>query len=199
MSDQLQNLLTKVYDEGVAKASAEAEKILEKAKADAKKLIDDAQAKAEKEIADAKKQAQELKKNTEGDLKMAGNHSISVLKQKITDLVLNVAIDESSQASFTDVEFVKSLIKEALVSWKEADAGINISEGLKDKLDQAFLASLKTNFEGKLKIDFSPQIKAGFTISPIEGGYKISFTDEDFAQLFKNYLRPRTAKILFES
>jgi V/A-type H+-transporting ATPase subunit E len=198
MSDQLQNLLTKVYEEGVAKANAEAEKILEKAKAEAEKLISDAKAKAEAELAEAQKRSEELKKNTEGDLKMAGKHSISALKQKITDLVLSAAIDDSAKKGFDDVEYVKSLIKEALGSWKEADAGIVISEKLKQKIDEAFVSSLKKSFDGKLQIDFSPQIKAGFSISPLDGSYKLNFTDEDFAELFKNFLRPRTAKIIFE-
>nr|MDK2851559.1 V/A-type H+/Na+-transporting ATPase subunit [Candidatus Cloacimonadota bacterium] len=198
MSDQLQNLLTKVYEEGVAKANAEAEKILEQAKAEAEKLIADAKAKAEAELTEAKKKSEELKKNTEGDLKMAGKHTISALKQKITDLVLNATIDDSVKNGFDDVEYFKSLIKETLESWKEANAGITISDKLKDKIDDAFVSSLKKCFDGKLEIDFSPQIKAGFTISPLDGSYKLSFTDEDFAQLFKNYLRPRTAKILFK-
>lgn len=199
MSDQLQDLLTKVYEEGVAKANTEAEKILDKAKADAETMIKDAKAKAEQELAKAERQAQELKKNTEGDLKMAGNHSITALKQKITDLILKVNVDQASKESFQDTEFVKTLIKESLAGWKQGDAGIIISENLQKKLDEAFLSSLKSSFTGKLKIDFSPQIKAGFTISPIDGSYKLSFTDEDFAELFKNYLRPRTAKILFDS
>ncbi|MCB5265056.1 MAG: V-type ATP synthase subunit E [Candidatus Cloacimonetes bacterium] len=199
MSDQLQDLLTKVYEEGVAKANTEAEKILDKAKADAETMIKDAKAKAEQELAKAERQAQELKKNTEGDLKMAGSHSIAALKQKITDLILKVSVDQASKESFQDTEFVKTLIKESLAGWKQGDAGIIITENLQKKLDEAFLSSLKSSFQGKLKIDFSPQIKAGFTISPIDGSYKLSFTDEDFAELFKNYLRPRTAKILFDS
>lgn len=199
MSDQLQDLLTKVYEEGVAKANTEAEKILDKAKADAKTMIVDAKAKATEQIAEAEKKAQEIKKNTEGDLKMAGSHSITALKQKITDLILNVNVDQASKESFQNPDFVKSLIKDTLVSWKQGDAGIILSENLQKNLDEAFLGSLKSSFDGKLKIDFSPQIKAGFTISPIDGSYKLSFTDEDFAALFKNYLRPRTAKILFDS
>lgn len=199
MSDQLQDLLAKVYEEGVVKANTEAEKILDKAKANAEKMIEDAKAQAEKEIKAAERKTQELKKNTEGDLKMAGSHSITSLKQKITDLILSVSVDEASKKSFQDTDFVKTLIKDSLAGWKQGDAGIIISEDLQKKLDEAFLGSLKSSFDGKLKIDFSPQIKAGFTISPIDGSYKLSFTDEDFAALFKNYLRPRTAKILFDS
>jgi len=199
MSDQLQDLLKKVYDEGVAKANAEAEKILEKAEAEAKKLLQDAKDKAAAEIKSAQQKSQEIKKNTEGDLKMASKHSISALKQKITDLVLEVNVEQRSKESFQDADFVKGLIKEVVSGWKQKDAAILLSEKLQKKLDEGFLSSLKANFDGKLEIDFSPQIKAGFTISPSDGSYKLSFTDEDFAELFKNYLRPRTAKILFDS
>lgn len=198
MNDQVQDLLSKVYEEGVVKANAEAEKILDNAKAEAQKIIAEAKSQAEATIAEAEKKAEELKKNTEGDLKMAGNHTISALKQKITDLVLSVSVDKAGKAGFEDADFVKSLITEALSGWKQ-DAALTISETLKNKLDEAFVASLKKNFSNKLELDFSPQIKAGFSISPLDGSYKLSFTDQDFAELFKNYLRPRTAKILFDS
>lgn len=198
MNDQLQDLLSKVYEEGVGKANAEAEKILEKAKADAEKMLSEAKSKAEVTVADAEKKAAEMKKNTEGDLKMASNHTISALKQKIIDLVLSASIDKGTGMSFEDPDFVKVLIREALAGWKQ-DASLSIAEALQSKLDDGFVSSLKSAFNSDLKIDFSPQIKAGFSISPQDGSYKLSFSDQDFAELFKSYLRPRTAKILFES
>lgn len=198
MNDQLQDLLSKVYEEGVGKANAEAEKILEKAKADAENMLSEAKSKAEVTVADAEKKAAEMKKNTEGDLKMASNHTISALKQKIIDLVLSASIDKGTGMSFEDPDFVKGLIREALAGWKQ-DASLSIAEALQSKLDDGFVSSLKSAFNSDLKIDFSPQIKAGFSISPQDGSYKLSFSDQDFAELFKSYLRPRTAKILFES
>ncbi len=199
MNDQLQELLSKVYEEGVAKANAEAEKILDKAKSEAQAIVDKAKAEAEAMLTEAEKQAAELKKNTEGDLKMAGNHSLSAMKQKITDILMLKNIDNGAKAAFSDVHFVQELVKEALSSWKQSGANLSLAKSLEAKLDAAFLASLKESFEGKLNIDFNPQIKAGFSISPSDGSYKLSFSDEDFANLFKNYLRPRTAKILFDS
>jgi len=198
MNDQLQDLLSKVYEEGVGKANAEAEKILDKARVDAEKLVSEAKNKAEAMIAEAEKKASELQKNAEGDLKMAANHTISSLKQKIIDLVLSASIDKGSKQSFEDPEFVKSVICEAISGWKK-DASLTLAESLKGKLDEGFIASLKTAFDNKIEIDFSPQLKAGFCISPQDGSYKLSFTDQDFAELFKSYLRPRTAKILFNS
>ena len=199
MNDQLQDLLKRVYEEGVAKAKDEAEKIITEAKTNADSIIAKAQTDAEVTVAEAKKQAAELSKNTNNDLKMASNHTLSALKQKITDLVLNAALDTSTKNSFQDKDFTQALIKEALSGWKESNGCITLAQSLQAKLDDAFIASLRQMFDAKLQIEYSPLLKEGFTISPLDGSYKISFTDEDFASLFKNYLRPRTAKILFES
>lgn len=199
MNDQLQELLTKVYDEGVAKANAEVERILGKAQSEAEAILKEANAKATALIEAAQKQADELKKNTEGDVKVASNHSLSALKQKITDLVLMKSVDAGSKASFNDPAFVQELIKEALAGWKESGGRLSLAEGLQNKLDAGFINSLSQLFKGELKVDFSPQIKSGFSISPMDGGFKLSFSEEDFANLFKNYLRPRSAKILFDN
>ena len=71
MSDQLQDLLQRVYDEGVNKAKAEAEAILDQAKAEAEAILQDAKAEAAKTVAGAQKEAADIAKNTDSDLKMA--------------------------------------------------------------------------------------------------------------------------------
>ena len=201
MNDQLQDLLKRVYDEGVAKANAEAEKILESAKTEASGIVEKAKAEAELALKAAQKQAEDIKKNTDSDLTMAANHSLSAVKQKITELVLSQALGNKLSSAFSDAEFVKKLIMEALNTCKAnaASGSIVISEALKPLLDDFFLKSLKDIFDGKLQVDFSPVMKNGFQISPVDGTYKLSFTDEDFANLFKTYLRPRTKEILFGS
>ncbi|MDP2172959.1 MAG: V-type ATP synthase subunit E family protein [Candidatus Cloacimonadaceae bacterium] len=199
MNDQLQDLLQRVYDEGVAKAKAEAEKIIDEAKNTAENTLKKAQTDAETILADAKKQADELKKNTDSDLKMAAGHTLSSVKQKITDLILALTFEDQLRSDFSDPEFLKKLIMEAMTAWKQDSASIIISASMRDKLDSYYIETLKKMFTGGLKVDFSPVMKSGFSISPKDGGYKLSFTDEDFANLFKTYLRPRTGKILFES
>lgn len=201
MSDQLQDLLKRVYEEGVAKANAEAEKIIGSAKAEAAEIIAKATDEAELKLKEAEKKAAELQKNTYADLQMATNHTISAVKQRITDLILDKALDEKIREAFNDHEMVKKIIFEALSAWKANAAGgsITISENMRPALDEFYLKSLKELFDNKLEIDFSPTMKNGFVISPQDGTYKLSFTDEDFANLFKSYLRPRTKELLFES
>lgn len=199
MSDQLQDLLKRVYDEGVSKANAEAEKIISAANEQAEKTIAQAKMEAENIIQDAEKKANDLKKNTDSDLNMAYNHTLSALKQKITDLVLSEALNTKVSETFNDAEFVKKIIIEAITAWKENNASgiITISEKMKPLLDDFYLKSLKDILDGKLQINFSPTMKQGFVIAPEDKTYKIMFDGEDFANLFKNYLRPRTKEILF--
>jgi V/A-type H+-transporting ATPase subunit E len=41
-------------------------------------------------------------------------------------------------------------------------------------------------------------MKSGFKVGPADGSYVISFTDEDFNNFFKAYLRPKSTELLFE-
>jgi len=41
-------------------------------------------------------------------------------------------------------------------------------------------------------------MKSGFKIGPADESYLISFTDEDFTNFLKGYLRPKTSQLLFE-
>jgi V/A-type H+-transporting ATPase subunit E len=198
MTDQLQELLTRVYEEGVNKAKTEADALLEKARAEAATLIQQAQNEAEKITADAKKQAAELAKNTDSDLKMAAQQTLSAVKQKLTDVFLDKAFDPDLKAATTDPAFLKTLIPQIISAWKESGGKITLAKDLEGKLEDHFLKTLQGSLAKGLQVEFSPQMKTGFAISPADGSYKLSFTDEDFGNLFKSYLRPRTNKILFQ-
>jgi len=201
MTDQLQDLLQRVYEEGVAKAKAEADKIMQAAKDAAEETLSKAKAEADKIIADAQTKSAELSKNTGSDLNMAAQHTISSVKQRLTEVVLQKVLDEPIKANFSDPAFLKQIILSALEAWKQAggEGNISIAEAMRSKLDEGFTGSLTGVMKGGLKVDFSPAMKNGFSLAPADGSYKLSFTDEDFANLFKSYLRPRTAQLLFSN
>ncbi len=200
MSDQVQELLQRVYEEGVNKAREEAAKIIETATQEAEEIGKKAETKAGEIVQSAQKKADELTKNTNSDLKMAAQQTMSVIKQKLADIILTESFEKNITAAFNDREFIKKLITETLQAWKSSmtEGTLLLSEKLRSELDEYFLASLKEIFAGKLDIDFSPLMKNGFSLSPTDGTYKLSFTDEDFTNLFKSFLRPRTNQLLFK-
>ena len=157
------------------------------------------QAEADRIISEARKQAEDLKRNTESDLQMAAQNTLNAVKQKLTDIFLDEAFNTKLQESFSDPQFLQKLILETVAAWKESEGTIIISQNMEDKLDKFFLQSLSEKASKGLKVEFSPQMKSGFALTPSDGSYKLSFTDEDFANLFKSYLRPRSNKILFKS
>ena len=198
MADQLQEMLQKIYDEGLNKAKAEAEKILEAAKQQSQKTITDAETEAEKIIANAKQQAGELDKKLHSDLKMAAQQALSALKNKVVSAVMVESVDKQSTSTLNDTAFMQKLILEVLGKWSpQSSLVLTVPENKQKELDGWMKDAVKSMFSGQLKVDFSPVMKNGITIAPADGTYKLSFTDEDFANFFKSYLRPKAVQILF--
>jgi len=198
MADQLQEMLKKIYDEGVNKAKVEAAKILETAQQEADRLKAQAIKEAEKILNDAKQKAIEIDKNIHSDLKMASQQSMSALKNKIVNAIMTDTIDKKINQSMQDFTFLQKLILEVLGKWSpDSSVVLTLPEDKKKDLESFFATQVKSVFNGKLQVEYSPIMKNGLSISPENNTYKLSFTDEDFANFFKSYLRPKAAQILF--
>ena len=49
-----------------------------------------------------------------------------------------------------------------------------------------------------VEVGYSKEVKTGFKVGEKNGGYYISFTDESFDALFKEYLREKVSNMLFK-
>ena len=197
MEKNIDLLTRKIYEEGIEKANIEVEKIIDEARQKAESIVSKAKKEAEKIIAGAHEDAEALKRNSLSEIRLGGQQAISSLKQTIQNLlsakILNVSISET----FQDADFLKKLILEIVKEWK-SDAGINVSlpSGLQQKLNKAFEQSLAKEIKN-LKITFDNKLKGGFKISQSNDTYQIVFSDEDFVEFFKPYLREKSREILF--
>ncbi|MBN2788619.1 MAG: V-type ATP synthase subunit E [Candidatus Delongbacteria bacterium] len=201
MEKKLQELTEKIYSEGVEKAKIEAENIVKEAKEKAEKELSNAQNEAKKIIEEAKKKSDEIKRNGESEMKLASKQALSEVKQKITDVITTGVISENVKAAMDDKEFVKSLIElsiKSLSSEGAADLEVLLPEEKKSELEAYLKSNAAKLLKGELIINLSKEITNGFKIGPADGSYKMSFSDDDFANYFKRYLRPKTITILFE-
>jgi V/A-type H+-transporting ATPase subunit E len=48
-----------------------------------------------------------------------------------------------------------------------------------------------------VEVGYSERVKSGFKVAPKEGGYYISFTEEDFSALLAEYLKEKVTKMLY--
>lgn len=203
MTNKILELTEKIYNEGVEKAKKEAELIIANAKKEADNIINAAK-NGEKEIAEqAQKQADELKKNTDSEIRLAARQFISNLKQQITGLITTAQVEAPVEDAFKDEKFVKNIILTVIKNWNpQKPEELNISLLLPQKeekeLTDFFNNKAKEFLDSGLEINFDPSIISGFKIGPKDGSYYISFTDKDFENYFKNYLKNRTKKMIFD-
>lgn len=198
----MQELTEKIYSEGVEKANQEAEEIKKNAKKEADEMIKNAKKESARIIEKAEQESAEMKKNVESEIELSSKQVISAIKQKIASLITAKAVEEPVEKAFSDEEFIKKIIETLVNNWEPGkDASIDLSVILPEKQEK----EMKEYFEKKqkkllnagLELKFDDTIDAGLKIGPKDGSYQISFTDKDFENLFKAYLRPRTIELLY--
>lgn len=201
MTQKLQELTEKIYNEGVQKAKNEAEKILKEAEKNAAAIEEEANKKAEKIVSEAINKAEETKKHVEAEMKMAVKQAITALKQNISKLVTMQAIEPATRELFADKKFLSELIIKSVEGWtknESMDLTVILPESERNTMEKYFKNQLADQLNKGLTLSFSKNLKTGFKIGPSDGSYVISFTDEDFNNFFKAYLRPKTNELLFE-
>ena len=57
--------------------------------------------------------------------------------------------------------------------------------------------SLAQELNKGITLTFDKKLQSGLKISPIDGSYIVSLTEEDFASFFKAFIRPKTNRLLF--
>jgi V/A-type H+/Na+-transporting ATPase subunit E len=201
MADKLQELTERIYQEGVSKAKQEADRILAETNAKAAETLKKADEDANRIRKEAQAAAEETRKNVNAELQLAANQAISALKQQISDLIIAKVIDPSAEKIWEETGFLKKMVETAIQNWKQGnemgEVAVMLPKNLEKEMDDFFQKSSSAIISKGLKVNYSEHLKSGFSIGPADGSYKISFTDDDFANFFKHYLRPRAIKILY--
>jgi V/A-type H+-transporting ATPase subunit E len=202
MQNKLQELTEKIYKEGLTKGTEEANQIVSKAKDDAAQIIADAKKQAEQIVAQAKKESEDLKKNVETEVGISARQVVSGLKQDIANLLEAKVIETPLIEALKDTNFIKGIIEAAIKNWdpnsnEKIALQVLLPESnekeLKGYLSDKVMATLNKDFE----VVADKNLKYGFKIGPKDGSYVISFSDKDFENLFREYMRPRILEMLF--
>ncbi len=202
MNDKLQELTKRIYNEGLEKGKNEAEQLVSQAKKEAEEILKQARKEAEKLRTEAKNEADELSKNVHSELSLSARQAISAIKQQITEVLITKAVDQAVEKAFDDKDFVKNIISQILSNWSEIEKSnqeviLSLPEKDRKLLEDYFLNKVGKEVKTGFALSFEEGIKSGFTVGPKDGSYKVSFTDQDFEHFFRQYLRPRTTKLLY--
>ncbi len=196
---KLQELTEKLYNEGLSKGREDAERMVAEAEQKAAALVAEAEEKAAAIIKNAEQKAVELKKNNETEMTLATRQMVAALRENIANLVVAKVGEPSVHAALLDVEFVKEMLLAVARAWNGESMSLEatLPAEMKAKFDAEAEGAVKALLAEGIEVGYSEKVKSGFKVAPKEGGFYISFTEEDFSALLAEYLKEKVTKMLF--
>lgn len=195
MENKIQELTEKIYNEGVERGNAEAERIIAEAQAKAEVILKEAQSGAEDILEKARRGAEELKANTQSELKLYAAQALGALKSEtaslVTDAVVKAAVKEALSG-----DALKNIVVKIAERWS-ADEPLVISTSEAEELKKYFAAKAKALLDKGVEIKQVNGLKSSFSISPADGSYKVNFGEAEFESFLKSFLRPQMVELLF--
>lgn len=196
MDSKIQELTEKIYNEGVQRGNAEAERILNQAKELAEELERKAKAQAEDIVRGAQREADTLRQNTESELKLYAAQLVESIRASITERLTGDIATANVTAATADSAFMQQLILE-LAKGFDPDKGVEISTTQAEALSSYFAQNAKALLEQGVRITQIAGKPTDFTLGPSDGSFKIQVGEAEFIELFKSFLRPQLAQRLF--
>ena len=204
MEDKLKELTRKLYDEGLEKGRGEAQRMVDEAKAQAARIVAEAEAKAESIVKQAQERADDAAKNAMTEISLAGKQAVAKIKDEIATAVVAKAADGGVKAAALDASFIQEMLLTVARNWNGASSSkvelqSLLPEAERAKLDDAMQAAAKELLTAGVEVGWSKDVRTGFKVGPKDGGYYISFSDDDLKALLGSYLREKVRDILFKA
>ena len=200
MAEELQGILDRINADGIAKADAERNAIIEKAEKDAAKIVADAKALAEEIKKSAESEAAAFEKRAENALRQAARDIKISLKSELESRI-NKAVENASAEALSP-EFMAQLITMAAEKFVASpDEEVSVSCAVKDTsaLDAALKAALADSLKKEPQILGSSSIRNGLEVSFQDGAFCIDFTGDAVNDLFSAYAGKLIEKIVGEN
>ena len=204
MENKLEQLTRKLYDEGLEKGRAEAGRLVSEAKAEAARIVTEAQAKAEAVVKQAQERADDTAKNAMTEIALAGRQAVAKIKNEIAEAVVAKSTAAGVKAANLDGAFVKEMLLAVAKNWNGASSSkveltALLPEAARTQLDTAMKAAAAELLNAGVEVGYSNEVRSGFKVAQKDGGYYISFSDEDFNALLGSYLRDKVRDLLFKA
>lgn len=195
MENKIQELTEKIYNEGVEKGNAEAERIIAEAKEKVAAILAEAQESANAIVEKARKSANELENNTRSELRLYGAQAIGALKSETASLITD-AIVKSAVKEALSGDALKNIVVKIAECWN-VNEPLVISTSDAEELKKYFALKAKDLLDKGVEIKQVNGLKTSFSIAPADGSYKVNFGEAEFEAFLKAFLRPQMVELLF--
>jgi V/A-type H+-transporting ATPase subunit E len=201
MSDKLQELTDRLYQDGVEKARNEAEAILAETGKKKEEIIRKAENDAAAIVEKGRRDAAALKSKTESELAKAARQAEGALKQRLINLLTDTVLITAVKAAMSDEALLNDLIIATMGAWAEngeiPEISLVLGDDRKGDFSDRLKTSLKKQLDQGIDIVFSDRMKSGFRVESKDGSYTMSFTEQDFQEFFRSFIKDKTRNALF--
>ncbi|MBQ4499060.1 MAG: hypothetical protein II985_02340 [Alistipes sp.] len=201
-NNKLQELTQKLYNDGLEKGRSEAERLVADAKQQAAKILADAKAEADAVAKAAELRAEDIAKNAMTEIELAGRQAVSKIKTELVEAIVAKTTGEAVKAAVVDAAFIKDMLLAVAKNWNSASADVSLkallAEDKSAELDAAMKSATEELLKAGVEVGYTKDVKSGFKVGEKGGSYYISFTDESFDALFKEYLREKVSNMLYK-
>ena len=191
MAEELQSLIERINRDGVAKAKAEADRIVVAAKEQAAKLVNEAKAEADRYAAAAKEEAGAATLRAEETLRQAARDAIISVENAVGRLLEKI-LAENVDAALANPATAATLAGDAvrdLIATGEISSGPKIADALRAQLAA----------QRNLTVVLDEALGTGFKVSLEGGRVEHDFTGATVAAELAKRLRPDLAKLMRET
>ncbi len=201
METQLQELIQKIKNDGVAAAENEAADIVNAAKIEAEKILAEAKEKAQKIVDDAKSESRRTVKSGEEAISQAGRNLLISFRESVTR-ELSALVNSSVKEAFSSSELCSIIVKsvEALSQNTDAeDISLLLNQSDLKVLENNLVAAFNKKLEGGIMLKASDSFDGGFRVAVNGGSAYYDFSTESVTEMLCNYLNPQIAALLKEA
>ena len=197
MEVQLQDLVEKIKQDGIASAEQQAAGIIAEAEKRAKAIVTDAEKEAEALLKKAETESERFTNASGAAVKQACRNALIAFREGVIDS-LDALIKTETAAAYTS-DVLKTLIPEAVKGWiktNKADVSVILAPEDAKKLESALQAAFKKEIEKGIELKSDAQLSGGFRIGVKDGSAYYDFSAEAVADLFSAYISSRAASLL---
>ncbi len=199
MAEELQHLIDRIQKDGVAKADAEAARIVAAAREQADGIVKTAEARAREIVSGAERDAQSFADRGRKTLEQASRDVVLSVHQAVTDTLRRIVDAGVGKAMTPDV--VRQMMVRLVESYCAGKGDCSEIDLLVNPDDQKavadfFLKEYRAALEKGVEIHADSGVVQGFRAS-IEGEHvHHEFTRKEITEAFCRLLRPRLAEIV---
>lgn len=201
LNSNLKSLIAKVHDEGIEKANTEAQQIIIEAKQRASDLLREAEERIIKMEEQSLNEVNRIKENLNSELKAVTQQTISTIKNELGNVISNRIMSKGITEAVSEKEFLQKIIFAILQKWDPADTDFQfelmLNKNDEVELHDFFEQRVKKELATEVEIVIDNKIKSGFKIGVKNENYYVNFSDEEFENFFKSYLRRKTIEWIY--